>query len=140
MRRPLVAFLFAPAWLFAVLVPVLYAWLFRGEAAMATLWLLLVMIFVYGGMALLGLPAYRFLSRRGITAWWGAAATGFAAGALTWIAFVICSALPHDHSLRLILANLRGFGSLLVIMANGILGLGIGAAFWLIARPDRRPR
>jgi hypothetical protein len=128
--RSMIGFLIAP-----LVVPGIYATcvlhdiLVHAWAPIGILVLIVtvVALITYGGVILLGIPAYVLLRSFGLTAFWIAPVTGFIVGAITdWMAIVFF--LPPafaDHLLR--------------EMALGSLyGAVVGTFLWLIARPDRQ--
>jgi hypothetical protein len=139
MKRNVVAFLIAPLAAPLLMLP----WLLSGH--LATGWVLTAMIIVvlvsYAGSLALGVPAYYFMRKRGLTSVWIAGVVGFAIGILMWLVFSILFPLSLDQGLAGVRSALTSVHSLKgVLWPGGILGMIVGALFWLIARPDRSDR
>jgi hypothetical protein len=81
----------------------------------------------------LGYPAFRYLRVRGMTSVWRAVGLGFAAGAVMWALIAFCLGLLKYGGITL--AFYQSFND--VSPPAELLGVIIGATFWLIARPDR---
>lgn len=93
--------------------------------------------FVYTGTLLFGVPVYRFLYSRHLTAFWIAPIAGFAAGTAAFIFFFVLAAIILGvYSSIDELTTLDGL-LLGAFFFGGLLGASIGAIVWLIARPDR---
>jgi hypothetical protein len=119
-RTP-VAFLVAP-----VAVPLVAPWLFAPWLAEINLGLALAVSWFVGyvGAFALGLPIYRYLLARKLTAFWIAPLVGFVIGAIMWCAtfalFGWTLNLPE------------------ALAGGGLVGALVGTILWLIARPDRQ--
>ena len=92
----------------------------------------------YLGTLLVGVPVYRFLCARNLTAFWMAPVAGFIAGTAVTIFFYFLvmvtlflhlSPIDKDTTVFALLP-----GSFLI---GGLPGATIGTIVWLIARPDR---
>jgi hypothetical protein len=95
-------------------------------------------IFAYGGVLMLGVPAFLIFRARNRTAFWIAATLGFGMGGLTWIIFTVLFALSLGNSLAFVWHEAANFASWWPVLPTGALGSVVGATLWLIARPDRR--
>lgn len=128
--RTLIAFLVAP--LVVPLIMAVYAmymvhveinrpgWhtLDTGAVLQAIAWVAFFpAIYAYVGVILFGVPAYRFLTARKLTAFWIAPVVGFLSGGTVM--------LPM-------------FGAIPAVLIGGPLGAVVGTVLWLIDRPDRR--
>jgi hypothetical protein len=127
-RRTIVAFLVAP--LAAPLLAILQLLEIRPPAdelgiAIASTTLSYA-LFSYIGTVLLGIPVYRFLCARNLTAFWMAPAVGLLAGAAVLVILSLSFNLIADITV------LTG-----VVLAGGIYGAPVGVLLWLIARTDR---
>jgi hypothetical protein len=93
--------------------------------------------FVYIGTLLFGVPVYRFLCSRHLTAFWLAPIAGFVAGTGAFIFFVLLVAI--SLGVYSSLDKLTTLGGLLLgsFFFGGLLGAPIAMIVWLIARPDR---
>jgi hypothetical protein len=137
MHRRTVAFFVAP-----LAVPLFaLVWSFSGHLALG--WRLTMMAIAaflgYGGTLAFGIPAYRFLSARRLTAAWIAGVVGLAIGALMWLVFLVLFPLSLGQGLsgvRLGMANFHIVAD--TAWPGGVLGAVVGALFWVIARPDRK--
>jgi hypothetical protein len=83
----------------------------------------------YGGVVILGMPMFWIMRARRWLFLWAAIAAGFFAGMLTWYGF---SALTSSG------AGLFPLRPLWIW--PGVCGAAVGAAMWLIVRPDRSGR
>jgi hypothetical protein len=77
----------------------------------------------YVGAFALGLPLYRYLQARNLTAFWIAPIVGFIIGVMMW-----CATCALFGSLNLPEA----------LKCGGLAGAVVGTILWLIARPDRQ--
>jgi hypothetical protein len=94
--------------------------------------------FSYLGALTVGVPVYRFLCARNLTAFWVAPAAGFVGGTVVVILFYLLvmialglysSPIGDDVT---VIALLQG-----AFLMGGLPGAVIGTVVWLIARPDR---
>lgn len=90
-------------------------------------------LLTYFGMFALGYPAFRYLRARGMTSVWRAMGLGFVAGAVMWALVAFWLGLWKYGGVTL--ALYQSFND--VYLPAELLGVIIGATFWLIARPDR---
>jgi hypothetical protein len=90
-------------------------------------------LLTYFGMFALGYPAFRYLRARGMASVWRAMGLGFVAGAVMWALVAFWLGLWKYGWVTL--ALYQSFND--VYLPAELLGLIIGATFWLIARPDR---
>jgi hypothetical protein len=121
----------------AVLLSALQGWPLSALPSIA--WFQLP--FSYIGTLLVGLPAYRFLCARNLTAFWVAPAAGFVIGVL--LTTFVYSAVTFGLGLNLPLraGGIASLKSLMGLIQNGGLGgATVGILLWLIARPDRATR
>lgn len=136
--RGAIAFFIAP-----LAVPLLLL-LWQLSAAHAALGLILTTMFIgafvsYVGTLVFGIPAYRLLRARGVTALWVAVVVGFIIGILMWLIFAVFFGLSLGHGLSSIQSTLTNSNIFTDVMwPGGVLGAIVGAIFWLIARPDRQ--
>jgi len=96
-------------------------------------------ILAYGGVLMLGMPAFLILRARKRTAFWIAPIVGFGVGVLTFSIFFILCGFSLGQSLTFMwlrLHRLAASWSSLFFPAGG-LGAVVGTTLWLIARPDR---
>jgi hypothetical protein len=127
-RTP-IAFLIAP-----LAVPFLMTWYLRPSLAdLDSLIAVVVSEFVaYISAFVLGIPVYRFLYMRKLTAFWIAPVVGFVVGTIVmsvlfWLSFAATDLARPD-----LFRNALRFG--------GVSGAVVGAIHWMIARPDRRQK
>ncbi len=90
-------------------------------------------LLTYFGKFVLGYPAFRYLRARGMTSVWRAMGLGFVAGAVMWALVAFWLGLWKYGGVTL--ALYQSYNE--VYLPAELLGLIIGATFWLIARPDR---
>jgi hypothetical protein len=90
-------------------------------------------LLTYFGVFALGYPAFRYLRARGMTSVWRAVGLGFVAGAVMWALIAFCLGLLKYRGITS--AFYQSFND--VSPPAELLGIIIGATFWLIARPDR---
>jgi hypothetical protein len=93
--------------------------------------------FLYIPTLLFGVPVYRFLCSRRLTAFWVAPIAGFVAGTAAFFFFFLLVAIGLGvYSSLDKLTNLNGLllGS---FFFGGLFGISIATIVWLIARPDR---
>lgn len=138
MKREAIAVFISPLVVPLLLLP----WLLSGQLALG--WILTSMVIAalvsYTGTFALGIPSYRFLKSRGLTAAWIACVLGFIIGALMWLVFSVLFPLSLDQGLAGVqfgltdMHTLRGF-----VWPGGVLGMIVGVLFWIIARPDQPP-
>jgi hypothetical protein len=98
---------------------------------------LIGMIAAYIGMAVIGLPVFVVLTRRGWTAWWTATAAGAAAGVANAYLALVCIlvlARASEPSSEPLLKTAFDWPLLAVSAFAGAL---VSSTLWLIARPDR---
>jgi hypothetical protein len=136
MSRTFTAFLVAPLWVPAAMVP-LAAQMFPhpGQRHWIYITVIIAAIFAYGGTMVLGVPAFLMLRARRYTSFRTAAALGFAIGGLTGAAFLVLFALSLGNSVAFIrhqAVNMTWW----LLPGCGVLGLIVGGTLWLIARPD----
>jgi hypothetical protein len=94
-------------------------------------------IFAYGGVAALGIPAFRLLRASKHTAFWIAPILGFAVGVATWLVFIVLFGLSLGNSWTFVSNDLvTNSAHLWAFLPTGGLGAAVGATLWLIARPD----
>jgi hypothetical protein len=133
-RRLILAF-----WLAPLCAPVLaLMWALSGLAPVTGIFVIASAILAHLGMLTVGAPTFAYLRRR---AWNGIAAYA-SAGATTGAASVYIAALvaltieaPDGASAQLFAAAFAP----MPMLAGLVFGLGCGAAYWAIARPDRSP-
>src|SRR5436190_15507271 len=91
MGRPLLAFLVAPLWVPLIVAPVAAAYIFpyAAQAHWVAISTIISAIFAYAGMLLFGVPMFLLLQRRPRALLGAATVLGFAAGALTSLAFTL---------------------------------------------------
>jgi hypothetical protein len=91
----------------------------------------------YAGSFVLGLPIYRFLCARKLTAFWIAPVVGFIAGAAMMYAThaLIALMLGGMSSVVSEIGDPRAFSD--AVRLGGASGAAVGMILWLIARPDR---
>lgn len=90
----------------------------------------------YIATLLVGIPLYRFLLARNMTAFWVAPLVGFIVGAgLNTFVFLL---LMVGLGINLPLRDGSLFRTIVgLIQTGGLCGTTVGAVLWLIARPDR---
>ena len=97
--------------------------------------------FGYVGTLLVGLPVYRFLYTRNLTAFWiapVAGAVGGAAGIIVLYALtMLILGLDFSFGLKLLFGEASIATVARLCQAGGINGAVVGTLLWLIARPDR---
>ncbi len=142
MNRTAIAFIIGPLWAPLVVTPIAHFEIFPYPAQLHWVVIagLISTIFAYLGVFLLGLPLFRWLRSRNLTALWMAAALGFVVGVLTWIAAVASFVLLLGgdlHGVELAARDWRmAFARLAGLVAPGLIGIVVGMTIWLIARPD----
>ena len=95
-------------------------------------------IFAYGGVAALGMPAFRLLRARKHTAFWIAPILGFAVGVVAWLVFIALFGLSLGNDWTFVSHDLvTNSARLWAFLPTGALGAAVGATLWLIARSDR---
>jgi hypothetical protein len=83
----------------------------------------------YIGAFVIGIPIYRFLYVRKLTAFWIAPTVGFLVGTIVMsVVFSVATDLARSDLFR----NAVQFG--------GVCGALVGGIHWMIARPDRQQR
>jgi hypothetical protein len=140
MNRTALAFLIAPLWVPAATAfygvylfpkPKQGHWIFFTTVVGA--------VFAYGGVLLLGTPAFLILRAHKLTAFWIAPVLGFFVGVITCSVFLVFLGLSLGNSLPFSLhelaANPVSWSS--GFFPTGALGAIVGATLWLIARPNR---
>jgi hypothetical protein len=100
--------------------------------------------FGYLGMFSMVLPSYRYLTEKGLTGIWVSVLCGFVAaeitaGVLVLVLGVLLGARSQS-TVALIFRGVTNVQNLPGIAIIGVLGMMVGAVFWLIARPDRSSR
>ena len=145
MTRTILAFIVAPLWV--PLVILFITSFFRpldteySNAAIATVFVSLV--FSSGCTVLFGVPAFRFLRSRNLTAPWIAVIVGFTVGAAVVLIAAILFALSLGNNVLHSLATVQSMFAngkprdLLWLGGAGSLGALVGITLWMIARPDR---
>jgi hypothetical protein len=100
---------------------------------------LVVSAFVaYVGVFALGLPTYRYLLARKLTAFWIAPMVGFIAGTIMMYVVYVLFALALGYSLSTATSDITDSAALRdALRFGGTSGAAVGAILWLIARPDR---
>jgi hypothetical protein len=123
-RRLIAAFGLAPL---IVPVAVFIAFLNSQDGLVWPLSLAMIAaVLAYGGVAIFGIPMFWIMRARRWLFLWAAIAAGFLGGTLTWYVFSALTASDAG------LFPLRPFW-----IWPGIWGAAVGAAMWLIVRPDR---
>ncbi len=133
--RTLLAFVVAP-----LVVPLISTVYFRVRLAnMAFPYTFITSTLVaYLGSLAFGLPIYRFLRARKLTAFWIAPVAGFIAGAMMWYVFLALFGLLFGYSISYVLSGLGSRELPDALRLGGISGASVGTIFWLLARPDRQ--
>lgn len=139
MSRTALAFLIAPLWVPAAAVPFAgHMFPYPEQRHWIYITVIIAAIFAYGGVAALGLPAFRLLRTRKHTAFWIAPVLGFAVGVTTWVVFIVLFGLSLGNSWSFVSHDLvSNSAHLWAFLPTGALGAAVGATLWLIARPDR---
>jgi hypothetical protein len=137
MDRRLVAFLVAPLAVPIVLGPYLYS------IIPTPIWfafaLIASVIVAYGGVLIVGLPAYYLFLARKWTAFWIAPLLGFVVGGLMWFTSGAVLALLLDQGWAGVGRTFANFGGPKdVLWPFGPIGALVGSLLWIIARPDRQ--
>ena len=138
MDRSILAFLVA-----GLTAPVLVAaWFASGAAPKFSDYVLILgvgTIISFGGILLLGVPAYSFLRARNWTAFWIAPLVGFIVATVAWYVFNFLLGLTlTSGKLSIVLPRLFDrFPLDGVLWPAGPIGAFVGILVWLIARPDR---
>jgi hypothetical protein len=139
MNRTAIAFFVAPLAATMLLVPYIHS--MKAAPSLFVFALEISLVVAYGGSVIFGIPAYLLLRAHNWTAFWIAPLVGFLIGMVMWLVFSALFALMLGEGtlgvhLTLTDANmLKG-----LIWPGGVLGAVVGAAFWLIARPDHQTR
>ena len=134
--RTAIAFLIAP-----LAVPLLAALYLRPSLDDFGTGLVLVFsaAAAYAGSFVLGLPIYRFLCTRKLTAFWIAPVLGFIVGAIMWYVTLALFGLSLGNRVTSVISDLGNPGGLSeALQLGGLSGAVVGTILWLIARPDRR--
>ena len=139
MSRTVLAFLIAPLWVPAAAVPfAVRAFPYPEQRHWIYITVFIAAIFAYGGVAALGMPAFRLLRARKHTAFWIAPILGFAVGVVAWLVFIVLFGLSLGNSWAFVSHDLASNSAhLSAFLPTGALGAAVGATLWLIARPDR---
>lgn len=139
MSRTALAFLIAPLWVPAAAVPFAgHMFPYSEQRHWIYITVIIAAIFGFGGVAALGMPAFRLLRARKHTAFWIAPVLGFAVGVVTWLVFIVLFGLSLGNSGSFISRDLvSNSAHLWAVLLTGALGTAVGTTLWLIARPDR---
>ncbi len=139
MSRTTLAFLVAPLWAPAAAVPfAARAFPYPEQRHWIVITVIIAAIFAYGGVAALGIPAFRLLRASKHTAFWIAPILGFAVGVATWLVFIVLFGLSLGNSWTFVSNDLvTNSAHFWAFLPTGALGAAVGATLWLIARPDR---
>jgi len=132
MSRTLIAVFVAPLWAPLATFLVGAASGFHSTLAMT----IIAGVFAYAGMIGFGLPALLLLRALDLTAFWIALLLGFSIGALSWLLFKVLFVLALGSSLYFAWEQAINLNDIYV-GSSGLLGVLVGATFWVIARPDR---
>jgi len=137
--RTALAFLIAPLWVPAATVPfAARAFPYPEQQHWIVITVIIAAIFAYGGVAALGIPAFRLLRASKHTSFWIAPILGFAVGVATWLVFIVLFGLSLGNSWSFVSHNIASNSAdLWAFLLTGALGAAVGATLWLIARPDR---
>jgi hypothetical protein len=137
MNRTSTAFLVAPLWVPAVMVPfAVRMFPYPAQGRWIYITVVIAAIFAYGGTLVLGVPAFLLLRARHYRSFGTAAVVGFAIGGLTAVAFFLLLALSLGGTFAGIWREGVKVNFWLLPAACGVLGSIVGATLWLIARPD----
>ena len=139
MSRTALAFLIAPLWVPAAAVPfAARAFPYPEQQHWIVITVIIAAIFVHGGVAALGVLAFRLLRASKHTAFWIGPVLGFAVGVVTWLVFIVLFGLSLGNSWAFVSHDLvTNSAHLWAFLPTGALGAVVGATLWLIARPDR---
>jgi len=137
--RIALAFLIAPLWVPAAAVPFAgHMFPYPEQRHWIFITVIIAAIFGYGGVAALGMPAFRLLRARKHTAFWIAPVLGLTVGVATWVVFIVLFGLSLGNSWSFVSHDLvSNSAHLWAVLPTGALGAAVGATLWLIARPDR---
>jgi len=137
--RTKLAFLIAPLWVPAAAVPfAARAFPYPEQRHWIYITVIIAAIFAYGGVAALGMPAFRLLRASKHTAFWIGPILCFAVGIITWLVFIVLFGLSLGNSWSFVSYDLvSNSAHLWAVLPTGALGAAVGATLWLIARPDR---
>jgi hypothetical protein len=93
----------------------------------------------YIAVLAVGVPVYRFLCARNLTAFWVAPVAGFVAGTAACITLFFLAVVTLGFHLSPIGKDLTVITVLPgAFLIGGLPGAAIGTIVWLIARPDRQ--
>lgn len=141
-ERVRTAFLIAPLGFPAVMLIVMMLSDLPGGAPAKFLMAFLVGLYSlplsYIGTLLVGVPTYRFLCARNLTAFWVAPAAGFIAGAVLsiiifWLVTLVFGPVLFGYEDTTGIARVSR-----LVLSGGLPGAINGTIVWLIARPDRQ--